>query len=79
MKLLFFLDAHKSIANRALYYLHTKPVLAIKSRLTSVKMAMRLLLAAVLLGYCLAGPTNKHASSKDREHVQPDLSGELII
>lgn len=37
-------------------------------------MTLRLLLAAVLLGYCLAVPTNKHGSSKDREHRQQDLS-----
>ena len=38
-------------------------------------MALRLLLMAVLLGYCLAGLT-KQASSKDMKHKQPDLSSE---
>jgi len=41
-------------------------------------MTMKLLLVAALLGYCLAGPTNKHASSKDMEHKQPDFSSETI-
>jgi len=48
-----------------------------KQKTHFVKMTLRLLLASVLLGYCLAVPTNKHASSKDRERQQPDLSSEL--
>ncbi|XP_065911417.1 calumenin-like [Dysidea avara] len=37
---------------------------------------MRLVLAAVLLGYCLAVPTDQHTSSKDMEQKQPDLSNQ---